>query len=746
MTRIIDRIRQSVDIQEIYRTSTQELRELLNCDRVGIYRFNADWSGQFVAESVAPGWVSILQEQQTNTALLENISDCSAQDLAKGANQGQSNGRVNGRSAHTDTYLQRTQGGMYSQGKLYRVTPDIYNEGFSQCYLDILKSYQARAYVIVAIYQGQKLWGLLAAYQNSGPRQWQESDISVMLQVAPQMGIAQQQAEYLQQLTEAKEREQAITKIITRIRQSLDIDRIFKTTTQELRQVLRCDRVGIYRFNPDWSGGFVAESVGSEWVKLLEEQQENPELLENISDCSARELAQGRGPASTDTYLQQTKGGVYSRGEIYRTTSDIYQAGFSPCYIQILETYQARAYMIVAIYQGQNLWGLLAAYQNSGPRQWQESEVNVLLQVAPQLGIALQQAEFVNQVQQQSQQLAEAAQREKAAKDGLQQRVIQLLNAVQPALDGDLTVRAQVTEDEVGTVAGLYNNTLQSLSQLVTQVKASAHQVSQTSQQNQGAITDLSQRAKQQLQALAEAIAEIQAMAQSSEQVVSRVAQVESAVQAANQTVHQGDAVMNSTVDGILAVQETVSETRDKIARLQESSEKISKVIGLISGFATQTNLLALNAAIEASRAGEYGRGFGVVADEVRSLARQSASATTEIERLVQEIQTETQEVAEAMEQGIQRVSESTERVNLTRQSLNAIVTATDQISELVHAILESTQAQEQQAHSVTQRMENVAQIANSTDIGAQGLSQALQELLTTAQSLQSSVDQFKVR
>ena len=141
---------------------------------------------------------------------------------------------------------------------------------------------------------------------------------------------------------------------------------------------------------------------------------------------------------------------------------------------------------------------------------------------------------------------------------------------------------------------------------------------------------------------------------------------------------------MNLTVDGILAIRATVAETNQRVKRLSESSQKVSKIVSLISHFTTQTQLLALNASIEATRAGQYGRGFAVVADEVRSLARQSAAAAAEIEQFVQEIQTSTAEVSTAMETGIQQVAEGTERVTDARQNLTAIVEATDQISQRI--------------------------------------------------------------
>ncbi len=168
-------------------------------------------------------------------------------------------------------------------------------------------------------------------------------------------------------------------------------------------------------------------------------------------------------------------------------------------------------------------------------------------------------------------------------------------------------------------------------------------------------------------------------------------------------------------------------------------------MVSLIGNFATQTNLLALNAAIEATRAGEYGRGFAVVADEVRSLARQSAAATADIEKLVQAIQAETSEVAAAMDTGIQQVVEGTALVNETRDSLNAIVVATAQISDLVGQIAQATSHQNAQSAGVTQTITEVSTIATETSQDCQTIADSFQDLLALAETLQTSVGQFKV-
>lgn len=200
----------------------------------------------------------------------------------------------------------------------------------------------------------------------------------------------------------AAESQRLVAITVEKIRQSLDLEYIFQTTTQEIRQLFNSDRVILYRFNPDWSGTFVSESLAQGWLPLIEQQVPQPELVENISECNLKNLSI---PPIVDTYLQDTQGGGFAQNETYRVCHDIYSAGFNKCYLKILEQLQARAYLIAAIYQSQQLWGLLAVYQNDAPRQWQTDEVYILSQIASQLGIALQQAELLKQTQNQKEEL-----------------------------------------------------------------------------------------------------------------------------------------------------------------------------------------------------------------------------------------------------------------------------------------------------------------------------------------------------
>ena len=342
LDQLIGKIRAWVDIERIIETTTAEIKELLKCDRVKIHRFTKE------------------KEAEEKFAL-------------------------------------------------FPVFPFLAHPQHSFTVNDVSKAIeqmQVRSYTVVPIFVGDLQWGLLAAYQNSEPRIWEQGEIKFLTQIGNQLGLALQQAEAVKQLRKQSdqlaktlEREKAVAAVIDNIRRSLDLNTIFQTTVSEVRQLIQADRVAIYRFNSDWSGEYVVESVADGWVSVFQTQEEYPKLRENISECSAKLLA---NPQIVDTYLQENAGGLYARGERFRVADDIYKAGFSDCYIQLLESLEAKAYAIIAIYHGQQLWGLLAAYHNRAPRHWDKADINFLVQIGSQLGAAVQQAELFRQLQQKS--------------------------------------------------------------------------------------------------------------------------------------------------------------------------------------------------------------------------------------------------------------------------------------------------------------------------------------------------------
>ena len=212
------------------------------------------------------------------------------------------------------------------------------------------------------------------------------------------------------------ERDRTIAQVLQRMRQTLDLTTIFTATTEELRQAVKSDRVLIYRFNPDWSGELVSESVAAGWRQLLKAGESLKQIQHTVDQtgCIIQTFISEVTPLQ-DTYLQENQGGIYSTEKTYTCIPDIYTAQFDPCYVELLEYLQARAYIIVPIFCGKQLWGLLATYQNSSPRAWEITEIKMIVQIGTQLGVAIQQAELLAKTQQQAEELKQAKETADAA-------------------------------------------------------------------------------------------------------------------------------------------------------------------------------------------------------------------------------------------------------------------------------------------------------------------------------------------
>nr|MDJ0683048.1 methyl-accepting chemotaxis protein [Xenococcaceae cyanobacterium MO_167.B52] len=417
--------------------------------------------------------------------------------------------------------------------------------------------------------------------------------------------------------------------------------------------------------------------------------------------------------------------------------NNIQEANLTSQQLQKLEDFEVQSTVTAPVFLQGKIIALLSIHQCFNTRHWELQEITFVEQIANQLSFSLERLEFLEQQKQ-------AGIKAKQDQERIQWRALELLQEVDPLSQGDLTIRARVTEDEIGTIADSYNATISSLHKLVNQVKIVAKEVESTADNSKHIVAKLAQESVEQAVSISETVNYIKEIDESIRSVSQRASQAKEIVQQAAETINVGDDAMNQTVLKINNLQKTVTATEQKVKHLGESSQEISQVLGSISSFAAQTHLLALKASIEAARAGEKGKGFAVIAEEVRSLATQSATATADIENFLLKMQLETTEVVAAMSNGTKQVLEGTKLVQDTRQSLDSVTAASNEIRKLVTEIAESAMLQSQTSNLVSNNITNVALTAEENSQSATQVSQEITQLLTVTEKLRTEIDQFK--
>nr|WP_157229369.1 methyl-accepting chemotaxis protein [Rivularia sp. PCC 7116] len=509
-----------------------------------------------------------------------------------------------------------------------------------------------------------------------------------------------------------------LTQITSTIRETLDAEAILRTLVTSTQETLRVNRVVFYRLHESF-GEIVAESSDYTLNAVLGKKVDDPYQVKEYPD-------------------------EYEFGTI-KAVENIQDLRLSESYLQQLKDLDVKAFLLAPVFVNNKLYGLFAAHDCAGTRSWEEIEINLFRQAAIQTGYALEQAELLQQIQQKRKTAEISSEQEREEKERLQMQLLELLQDIEGAASGDLTVRADVIEGEIGTVADFFNSIVESLREIVTEVKTSASQVNDSLGYNSNAISKLAQEAKTQSSEISHTLNAVDSMNSSMKVVAQNAHEAAVVANSAASTAAQSGKAMDLTVENIVHLRETVGDTAKKVKRLGESTQEISRVVALINQISMQTNLLAINAGIEAARAGEEGQGFAVVAEEVGELAARSASATKEIEQVVENIQRETGELVESMEVGVSQVVEGTRVVEGAKHSLNQILQVSHQIDTLVKSISEATASQVKTSQEVSQLMKDIADISQRTTVSSEQVSNSLQKTVEISQRLQDSVGTFTV-
>ena len=366
-------------------------------------------------------------------------------------------------------------------------------------------------------------------------------------------------------------------------------------------------------------------------------------------------------------------------------------------------------------------------------------------------GYALSKLQRVHGMGQQSlaeAQMQDAARLQQDAKrinDANQAAILRLMNELQTVAEGDLTQQATVTEDITGAIADSVNYTVEELRSLVTSVQTTASKVAQTTSEVDATSTEL-------LAASNEQMNEIQATGKSVLEMAVRINTVSSQAQesaaVARQSLVAADSglkAVQNAIGGMNAIRDQIQETSKRIKRLGESSQEIGEITELISDITEQTNVLALNAAIQAASAGEAGRGFSVVAEEVQRLAERSADATRQITALVRAIQTDTQDAVAAMERSTQGVVDGAKLSDNAGARLGEIDQVSRRLSELIQQISDAALREASLANAVADSIQNIFAVTEQTSEGTRTTAAQVRELSQMAEELRRSVARFKI-
>ena len=357
---ITQRIRESLNEEDILKTTVEEVRKAIRTERVIVYSFDSDWYGTVSAESVLPGFPKALWAAIKDPCFAEGYVD------------------------------------KYQNGRV-QATNNVYAAGLTECHLKQLEPFGVKANLVAPILKDGHLFGLLIAHQCSSPRDWQQLEIDLFAQVATQVGFALDHARLLQRIDAEGVANQLLAYVTRRIRSSLNQEDILKTTVEEVRKAIRTDRVLVYGFDADWYGTAIAESVVPGYPKAL--------------------WASIKDPCFAEGYVEK-----YQNGRVH-AINNVYAAGLTACYLKQLEPYKVKANLVAPILKDGHLFGLLIAHECSSPRDWQQSEIDFFAQVATQVGFALDHARLLVQVEKAYQAAASDSHDQRQLKEALQHQV-----------------------------------------------------------------------------------------------------------------------------------------------------------------------------------------------------------------------------------------------------------------------------------------------------------------------------------
>jgi methyl-accepting chemotaxis protein len=321
-----------------------------------------------------------------------------------------------------------------------------------------------------------------------------------------------------------------------------------------------------------------------------------------------------------------------------------------------------------------------------------------------------------------------------------------MLGEMDKFADGDLTVHLEAgREDEIGTLYQGFNRSVEKIRSMITQVYEAVDATASASAEISSSTEEMAAGAQEQTRQAMEVTGAVEEMTQSIQTTTANVDRAASMSKKSGEQAKVGGKVVEETVAGMNRIADVVKQSAATVQALGASSDQIGEIAQVIDDIADQTNLLALNAAIEAARAGEQGRGFAVVADEVRKLAERTSKATKEISAMIQKIQTDTALAVDAMTRGNEEVENGKRLSSRAGESLNEIIMGTNEVVKVIGEIAEASAEEEKMSRSINSNIESINNVTRETATGTHEIAKAAEDLNQLTNSLHHLVTQFRL-